>query len=466
MRVEQIYTKCLAEASYYIESNGIAAVIDPIRESEPYLNLAAENGAKIKYVFETHFHADFVSGHIDLAKKTGATIVFGPKAETDFASHTAKEGEVFTVGDLKIEVLHTPGHTPESTTFLLKNVNGENHAIFTGDTLFIGDVGRPDLAIPNGLTTQDLAGMLFDSLRNKIMPLEDEVIVYPAHGAGSACGKNLSKDTFSTLGEQKKNNYALDPQMTREAFIKELTTDLPPMAQYMPKNAAINKTGYAAIEDVLQQGSKKLSLARFKEEAENGALILDTRHPQEFAKGFIPGSMSIGLNGSFAVWVGNLIENIDEKILLITEPGKEEEAVTRLARVGYDNAIGYLDGGLETWKKAGNSIQKISSIPAEQFAGLYAENDDLNVIDVRKPGEYKATHIENVPSFPLDFIRKNVGELDEEKTYYIHCAGGYRSMIAASMLKAKGIDVIDVAGGMSALRKTNVPLKTAACASA
>ena len=463
MRIQQIYTKCLAEASYYIESNGIAAVIDPIRESEPYLELAAESGAKIKYVFETHFHADFVSGHIDLAKKTGATIVFGPSAETDFESLIAKEGDVLEVGDLKIKVLHTPGHTPESTTYLLSDENGKNHAIFTGDTLFIGDVGRPDLAIPNGLTTQDLAGMLFDSLRNKIMPLADDVIVYPAHGAGSACGKNLSSDTFSTLGEQKKSNYALNPEMTREAFIKELTTDLPPMAQYMPKNAAINKTGYDSIDDVLERGQKALSLEQFEAEVANGALILDTRHSRTFITGFIPGSMSIGLNGSFAVWVGNLIENIQERIVIITEEGKEEESVSRLARVGYDNAIGYLKGGIDTWKNAGKSLQTITSLEPESFAKLFQANQDLAVIDVRKPGEYNAEHLENVASFPLDFIRKNVDKLDATKTYYIHCASGYRSIIASSMLKAKGIDVIDLAGGIKALRNTELSTKTAAC---
>jgi glyoxylase-like metal-dependent hydrolase (beta-lactamase superfamily II)/rhodanese-related sulfurtransferase len=463
MRIQQIYTKCLAEASYYIESNGVAAVIDPIRESEPYLELAAESGAKIKYVFETHFHADFVSGHIDLAKKTGATIVFGPSAETDFESLITKEGDVLEVGDLKIEVLHTPGHTPESTTYLLSDENGKNHAIFTGDTLFIGDVGRPDLAIPNGLTTQDLAGMLFDSLRNKIMPLADDVIVYPAHGAGSACGKNLSSDTFSTLGEQKKSNYALNPEMTREAFIKELTTDLPPMAQYMPKNAAINKTGYDSIDEVLKRGQKALSLEQFETEVANGALILDTRHSRTFITGFVPGSMSIGLNGSFAVWVGNLIENIQERIVIITEEGKEEESVSRLARVGYDNAIGYLKGGIDTWKNAGKPLQTITSLEPSSFAKLFQANQDLAVIDVRKPGEYNAEHLENVDSFPLDFIRKNVNKLDPAKTYYIHCASGYRSIIASSMLKAKGIDVIDLAGGIKALRDTELSTKTAAC---
>lgn len=464
MEIEQIYTGCLAQGAYYIKSEGEAAIIDPLRETGPYVSRAQKDNVKIKYIFETHFHADFVSGHVDLAKKTGAKIVFGPSAKTTYESYVAKDGEEFKVGKVTIKVLHTPGHTLESSTFLLLDENKKPHCIFSGDTLFIGDVGRPDLAIKSDLTKEDLAGMLFDSLNTKIKTLPDDVIVYPGHGAGSACGKNMSKETFDTLGNQKQKNYAL--VMTSKAdFIKELTTGILPPPQYFAKNAALNKNGYSSFDDVMKQGNKALSPAEV-ENMVNGAdaLILDVRKPQEFAKEHIPNSIFIGIDGQFAPWVGALITDLKQPIILVTTLGREEEVVMRLSRVGYDNCLGYVDGGIEGWKKAGKEISTIKSISADEFASCI--NPSLNILDVRKPGEYEAQHIKDVPNKPLDFINEWTSSLDKNKEYYIHCAGGYRSMIAASVLKARGFDkLVDIAGGFGAIQKTNISTTTFECAS-
>ncbi len=466
MKIEQIYTGCLAEAAYYIESDGEAAIIDPLREVTPYLNKAEQNGATIKYIFETHFHADFVSGHIDLAEKSGATIVYGPTAKTDFTSHIAKDGEQFKIGKLTLTALHTPGHTLESTTYLLTDENGRAHCIFTGDTLFIGDVGRPDLAQKGDLTMDDLASMLYDSLNNKIKPLADDVIVYPAHGAGSACGKSMSKETFDTLGHQKQVNYALKAE-SKEQFIKEVTDGILPPPQYFAKNVAMNKGGYESIDDVYKKGLIALHPQAFENIAnQTGALVLDTRDPQVFAKAFIPNSINIGLNGQFAPWVGALITDLKQEILLVTDEGKEEEAITRLARVGYDNTIGYLQGGVATWEASGREIDGIRSVSAVEFEMAIADNENLNALDVRKPGEYEAEHLENTLTRPLDFINEWTMALNPKETYYIHCAGGYRSMIAASILKARGIEnVIDVAGGYSAIKETGMKRTDFACPS-
>jgi len=467
MKIEQIYTGCLAEAAYYIESNGEAAIIDPLRETAPYIAKAQKEGVKIKYIFETHFHADFVSGHVDLAQKTGATIIYGPNANTSYEVHNAEDGEEFRLGDLTIKVFHTPGHTLESSTYLLKDANGKNHAIFTGDTLFIGDVGRPDLAIKNGLTKKDLAAMLYDSLRNKIMQLEDEVIVYPAHGAGSACGKNMSKETFDTLGHQKEVNYALRADMTKEEFIEEVTTGILPAPQYFAKNAMINKTGYESLDVVMNRGLVALSPEDFEQTVEHtGALVIDTRHQSIFYKGFIPKSIFIGLGGSFAPWVGTLITDVKQPILLVADEGKAEEAVTRLARVGYDNCLGYLEGGFEAWQQAGKEVDSIDSISATSMTNNLSSNDFGTVLDVRKPTEYSAEHAENAQNFPLDYINEIMGEVDRSHKYYVHCRSGYRSMIAASILKARGFEqVIDIDGGFMAIQKTSFPITTFVCPS-
>jgi glyoxylase-like metal-dependent hydrolase (beta-lactamase superfamily II)/rhodanese-related sulfurtransferase len=459
MKVEQIYTGCLAEAAYYIESNGEAVIIDPLRETEPYIDRANADNAKIKYVLETHFHADFVSGHLDLAKKTGATIVYGPTAEPNFKAHIAKDEEELKVGDITIKVLHTPGHTMESTTYLLKDENGKDYAIFTGDTLFLGDVGRPDLAIKQGeITREDLAGFLFDSLRNKIMPLADDVIVYPGHGAGSACGKKMSKETEGTLGDQKMFNYALRADMTREEFVKEVTTGLVEPPQYFPKNAMMNKMGYESIDEVRERGVKPLTVKGFKAAWEmEEALVLDTRNKEKFAKGFIPGSIFIGLDGSFANWVGVLITDLKQPILFIAEPGREEEVVTRLARVGYDNSIGYLEGGFETWKKAGEDVDFVEEVSPLVFEELFKRKRDLNVLDVRKESEYNAEHLVGVENFPLDFINRNMNQIDRDDKYYLHCVSGYRSLVAASILKSRGIhNVVNVQEGYDELSKTDL----------
>lgn len=458
MKVEQIYTGCLAEAAYYIESDGEAVIIDPLRETDPYIERAEADGARIKYVLETHFHADFVSGHLDLANKTGATIVFGPTAQPEFEAHVAEDGELLKVGKVSIKVLHTPGHTMESSTFLLLDEEGKEHAVFTGDTLFLGDVGRPDLAVKTDLSREDLAGHLYDSLHGKIMPLSDDVIVYPGHGAGSACGKKMSTDTWGYLGDQKKTNYALQP-MSREAFVKEVTDGLVAPPQYFPKNAVMNKKGYASIDDVLARGLNPLSVRAFKAAwAEEEALVIDTRHQDEFAKGFIPGSIFIGIDDNFAMWVGALITDLQMPILIVADEGRQKEVVTRMARVGYDNPIGYLEGGFETWAAAGEEVDTVAELPVAEFAGRFGQ-DGVNVLDVRKNSEYDAQHLIGAQNFPLDFINQNMSELQRGKPYFLHCAGGYRSMITASILKSRGFDqVTNIKGGYKALVETDLPM--------
>jgi hydroxyacylglutathione hydrolase len=463
MIVEQLYTKCLAEAAYYIESKGEAVVIDPMRETQQYTDIAKNNGAEIKYIFETHFHADFVSGHIDLAKKTGASIVYGPTANTGFDATIASDNQEFKIGDVIIKVLHTPGHTPESSTYLLIDENGKETAIFTGDTLFLGDVGRPDLAVKSDLTREDLAGMLFDSLRTRIMPLSDDITIYPGHGAGSSCGKNMSSETVGTLGEQKQTNYALRADMTKDEFIKELTSDILPPPQYFPKNAMMNKMGYNSFEEVLLQGNSALNMDEFNAAVNDGALILDVRTQADFIKGFIPNSLFIGLNGTFAMWVGALIEDINQKIVLIVPEGQEEEAVTRLSRVGYDNAVGYLKGGIETYKANGGQLSTITSISADEFAETAST---CNILDVRKPGEFASEHIVDAPNYPLDFLNDHLAELDKSKTYHVHCAGGYRSVIAISLMMQNGFNsLVDIAGGYGAIKNTSIEKTNYVCPS-
>jgi glyoxylase-like metal-dependent hydrolase (beta-lactamase superfamily II)/rhodanese-related sulfurtransferase len=457
MTVEQIYTGCLAQGAYYVESNGEVAIIDPLREVQDYIERAEKDNATIKYIFETHFHADFVSGHVTLAEKTGAQIVFGPSATTKYNSYEAKDGEVFQVGDITITALHTPGHTMESTTYLLKDANGKDHAIFSGDTLFLGDVGRPDLAQKAAsMTQEELAGTLYDSLRTKIMTLADDVIVYPAHGAGSACGKNLSKETVGTIGEQKKTNYALRADMTKEEFVQEVTDGLLPPPEYFPLNVKLNKEGYKSIDEVIETGAKALSPDNFDLVAnETDALILDVRHQSEFIKGFIPRSIFIGLKGSFAPWVGALIKDIQQPILLVVEEGLAEEAITRLSRVGFDNVLGYLAGGFDAWQASGKEVDTLVSVSAQVLEEKI--NEGAIVFDVRKPGEYAAEHIEDVSSTPLDFLNDHIAEFPTDQDFYLHCAGGYRSVIAASILKARGFHkVIDVAGGYGAIKQTGI----------
>lgn len=463
MIIEQLYTSCLAQGAYYIQSEGEAAIIDPLREYKTYTDLALKNNAKIKYIFETHFHADFVSGHLDLAEKTGAQIVFGPTAQTSFNSIIAEDNQEFKIGKLTIKVLHTPGHTLESTCFLLLDENGKPNCIFTGDTLFIGDVGRPDLAVKSDLTEKDLAGMLFDSLRNKIMTLPDEVVVYPAHGAGSACGKNMSKETFDTLGNQKKVNYAL-ANITKEEFVKELTTGILPAPQYFAKNAHLNKAGYGNYDKITSNGTRPLTVSEVEELVNSkNAIILDVRKPQEFAQEHIPNAIFIGVDGQFAPWVGTLIENINQAIILVAPQGREAEVVMRLSRVGYDNCLGFLEGGIEAWKKEGKATDTIKSISAEEF-NQKLKTDKLTVLDVRKPGEYDSSHLENVESNPLDFITKWENTLDKTKEYHIHCVAGYRSIITASLLKRNGYEkLIDVGGGFNAISKTDAKVVSQAC---
>lgn len=458
MKVEQIYTGCLAEAAYYIESEGEVAIIDPLRETQPYLERAAADQAKVKYVLETHFHADFVSGHLDLAKKTNATIVFGPTAQPNFEAHIATDGEVLKLGKVSIVVLHTPGHTMESSTFLLRDEEGKDYALFTGDTLFLGDVGRPDLAVKSDLSREDLAGLLFDSLRNKIMPLADEVLVYPGHGAGSACGKKMSKETWGTLGMQKQVNYALRTDMSRTDFVKEVTTGLVDPPQYFPKNAVMNKMGYESLDLVRDRALQALSVRAFKAAWEGEeAVVIDTRHQNEFAKGFIPGSIFIGIDDNFAPWVGALVPDLKQAILFVADPGREDEIVTRLARVGYDNAIGYLEGGFASWQNAGEDLDQIKEISAEEFAGI--SQTGLNLLDARKTSEFSAQHVQGAVNFPLDFINRNMGLVDRENLYYVYCAGGYRSMIAVSILKSRGFSqLINIKGGFKALQTTNLTL--------
>jgi len=457
MKIEQIYTGCLAHGAYYIESEGEAVVIDPLREVKPYVEKAARNNATIKYVFETHFHADFVSGHLDLAKETGAMIVYGPTAKPGFDAHVAADGEEIKVGKISFKVLHTPGHTMESTCYLMKDETGKEVAIFTGDTLFIGDVGRPDLAqkVIAELTQDKLADHLFDSLRNKIMPLADDIIVYPAHGAGSACGKNMSKETSDTLGHQKATNYALRANMTKEEFKKELLTGLTPPPAYFPLNVLMNIKGYDSISDVIKRGTQALSPDAFETAAnETSALILDTRKAEDFAKGFIPNSINIGIDGQFAPWVGTMIPDVKQEILLVTEPGREEEVVTRLARVGYDYSIGYLKGGFDAWKAAGKETDHVQRLSAAEFADAVAADPQANILDVRKKSEYDSEHIVEAENAPLDYINESMLKVDKNKFYYVHCAGGYRSMIFISILKARGYNnLVDVRGGFKEIKE-------------
>ena len=455
MIIEQIYTGCLSQGTYYIESNGEAAIIDPLRDVASYLEKAKKNKATIKYIFETHFHADFISGHVTLAKETGATIVYGPMAKTSFNSLIAKDQQQFKIGELNLTVLHTPGHTMESTTYLLSDVSKKDIAIFSGDTLFLGDVGRPDLAQKAAdMTQEDLAGILFDSLRKKIMPLADDLIVYPAHGAGSACGKNLSKETFGTLGDQKKTNYALRADMTKDEFIKEVTDGLPAPPQYFPLNVKMNKEGYEDIKSVIESGSRPLSPEDFEIAAnETGAIVLDVRHQTDFAKGHIPQSIFIGIDGSFAPWVGTIIGNVKQPILLIIPKGREGETITRMARVGFDNTLGYLKGGLSAWKRKGKTIDKVKGIDVKTFKTI-SEKRSLNIFDVRKNLEYNSEHLENAKSTPLDFLNNHMSDFPLKGDFYIHCAGGYRSMIAASILKSRGIhNLINVDAGFAAIKK-------------
>ncbi|GAB3897740.1 MBL fold metallo-hydrolase [Larkinella knui] len=457
MKIEQIYTGCLAQGAYYIESEGEVAIVDPLRDVKPYVEQAAKAGATIKYVLETHFHADFVSGHLDLARQTGAMIVYGPLARPDFGAHMATDGEELPLGSVKIRVLHTPGHTMESTSYLLLDETGKETALFSGDTLFIGDVGRPDLAQKADLTMDDLAGYLYESLRTKIMTLPDDVIVYPGHGAGSACGKNMRKETTDTLGNQKRFNYALRASMSKAAFIREVTDGLLAPPKYFPRNVALNKQGYESIDTVLKRGAQALSPDAFEAIAnETGALILDTRPADFFRQGFIPNSINIGLNGQFAPWVGTLIPDVKQKLLLVCEPGQEQEALTRLARVGHDQVLGFLAGGFSTWATSSKESDTILSVSAESLANRMADKE-LAIIDVRKPGEYAAEHIAGVRNIPLEYLNDHMAELPKNKVLFIHCAGGYRSMMAASILRARGYEkLLDVAGGFDAIKKTGL----------
>ncbi len=456
MKVEQIYTGCLAHAAYYIENNGEAAIFDPLREVGPYLERAEKDNAKIKYVFETHFHADFVSGHLDLQKKANAEIVFGPGAKPAYEATTAEDGQIFNVGNYQVKVIHTPGHTMESTTYMLIDENGKEHGIITGDTLFIGDVGRPDLAqhVVSELTEEKLAGHLFDSLRNKIMPLSDDLIVYPNHGAGSACGKKMSTETTDTLGNQKKTNYALRPDMTKEEFISELLTGLTTPPVYFPQNVLMNIKGYDSLDDVKERAFVSMTPEAFEAAAnETDALVLDVRDAETFAKGFIPNSINIGLDGNFAQWVGEMIPDVKQTILLVVDPASLDETVTRLSRVGYDGVIGYLEGGYETWAKSGKDVDTIQRVDADEFAAV----NDATLIDIRKKSEYDSEHVVNAINIPLNQINDHLASFPKDTFFYINCAGGYRSMIASSILKQRGWDnFADVRGGFSALKDTEV----------
>lgn len=466
MKVEQIYTGCLAQGAYYIVSGNEAAIIDPLREVQPYLDRLEKDNVTLKYIFETHFHADFVSGHIDLSKKTGAPIVYGPTAEPSFDALVAEDNQVFEIGNAKIKVLHTPGHTMESSTYLLIDEEGKETAIFSGDTLFLGDVGRPDLAQKAAnLTQEELAGLLYDSLTDKILPLSDDITVYPAHGAGSACGKNMQKETVDTLGNQKKTNYALN-QPNREAFIEAVLDGLSAPPKYFGMNVAMNKGGYESFENVMNKGLNPLSPTDFETAAEEtGALILDTRPAADFHKGFVPNAVNIGLKGDFAPWVGAMIVDVKQPLLLVTDPGTEQEAITRLSRVGFDNVIGYLDGSFESWKNSGKEVDEIKRISPEEFADQF--NTDSKVIDVRKPTEYAAEHVNDAYSKPLDAISEWAGTVDEKEHFFLHCAGGYRSMIAASILNSRGIrNFTEVEGGFNGIKKTGkVPTTDFICQS-
>ena len=464
MKIEQIYTGCLAQGAYYIVSGNEAAIIDPLREIKPYLERLEKDQVKLKYIFETHFHADFVSGHLDLSNKTGAPIVYGPTAKPEFDAIIAEDNQIFEIGKIKIKVLHTPGHTLESSTYLLIDEDGKETAIFSGDTLFLGDVGRPDLAQKSGeLTEKDLAGMLYESLHSKILPLDDSITVYPAHGAGSACGKNMQKETVDTLGNQKRTNYALN-QPTKESFIAEVLDGLTAPPKYFGMNVALNKGGYESFEKVLKKGNNPISVDDFETAVEEtGALILDTRSAADFHKGFVPNSINIGIKGDFAPWVGAMIVDVQQPIILVSDLGSEEEVITRLSRVGFDNVVGFLEGGFESWKNAGKEIDEIKRISAEQFASEFSQNQ--KVIDVRKETEYEAEHVDEAYSKPLAYINDWVNSIDNSEHFHLHCAGGYRSMIAASILQSRGYrNFTEVEGGFNAIKKfDNVPTSNFVC---
>lgn len=458
MYVKQLYTGCLAEAAYYIESNGEAAIVDPLREVQQYIDMAEERGARIKYVFETHFHADFVSGHVDLADKTGATIVYGPTTmETGFDAYIGKDGEEFKIGDATIRLIHTPGHTMESSCYLLMDEKGKEQGLFTGDTLFIGDVGRPDLAqkVIEELTEDKLAAHLYDSLRNKIMPLSDDIIVYPGHGQGSACGKMMSSETTDTLGHQKETNYALKEDMTKEEFIEELLSGLTPPPGYFPQNVMMNIKGYEHFDEVMEKGKTPMSPSEFRTVAEDKNVVLvDTRDPEVFAKAFVPGSINIGLDGDFAPWVGTLLKDVEQKIVYVCEEGRAEEVVTRFARVGFDHVLGYLKGGIDAWKEAGFELDSIKSVSPEKALSELESHEDWKVLDVRRKSEYDSEHIKDARNTPLDYIQSNLSEVDPDQTYLVHCKGGYRSMIFTSFLRSKGYtDLINIKGGFDAIKE-------------
>ena len=457
MYLKQIYTNCLSESAYFVESEGEAIVIDPLRDIEAYIDLAKERNATIKYIFETHFHADFVSGHLELSKLTGAPIIYGPHAETSFPSHISKDGEVFKVGNITLEVLHTPGHTLESSCYLLNNEMGEPYCIFTGDTLFVGDVGRPDLSSGN-MTTEELAAIMYDSIRNKLLPLADDIIVYPAHGPGSSCGKNLGPEIFSTIGEQKKTNYALQPQ-TKEEFIKAVTSGLGEAPVYFSINAKFNKEGYDNLSDIKQKAMTPLSIEQFKDQIAQDATVLDTRKATLFTEGFIPGSISIGLEGRFAEWAGSIL-SFDQRMILVTEKGQEEETIIRLARVGFDKIEGYLEGGFEAWKNAGEPIDLIINIEADELALEVQHDPNALVVDVRRDGEFTLGHVKNALHLPLHEMTDvaQIANFEDNQNLYVHCAGGYRSIIAASLMKRQGIhNLHNVVGGWGKIKHhTNI----------
>ncbi|MBP8791852.1 MAG: MBL fold metallo-hydrolase [Lutibacter sp.] len=466
MKVEQLFTSCLAEMAYYIESNGEAAIIDPLRETEPYIQMAKADGATIKYVFLTHFHADFVSGQVDLAKKTGATIVFGPNADPNYEIHQATDGEEFKIGNVTLQLIHTPGHTMESSSYVLIDENGKKPYVFTGDCLFIGDVGRPDLAVKSDVTEADLAAHLYDSLRTKIMTLPDDIIVYPNHGAGSACGKKMSKETFDTLGNQKKTNYALRADMSKEEFIKEVLTGLMPAPQYFPNNVRMNKGINTPIDTILEKGTTPLDAATFHEmAAQKDVLVIDTRTVTAvLQEGTVPNAWYIGADGEFAPWVGTLVKDIQQKIIFIAEGGREHEIVTRFSRVGYDNVVGFLRGGMHAWVAAGFQVERVNSVSAPQFAKQFLKGELSNVLDVRKESEYLSEHVVGVENYPLDTIHANIAALDSNKKYYVHCAGGYRSLMAATILKSYGIEnVTNIEGGFNDIKDTGVSLTDYVC---
>ncbi len=468
MIIQQIYTGCLAQGAYYIESEGEAAIIDPLREVQPYIDIANKNNAKIKYIFETHFHADFVSGHVSLSNKTGAAIIYGPQANPSFEAIIANDGQVFKIGKISVTALHTPGHTMESTTYLLKDENGKDHAIFSGDTLFLGDVGRPDLAQKAAhMTQEELAGLLFESLRNKIMPLNDELIVYPAHGAGSACGKNMMKETLDTLGNQKKVNYALREDMTKEEFVKEVTDGLLPPPAYFPMNVKLNKEGYQDLDTIMDRSKNALSPAEFELMAEEtGALVLDVRTQEEFAKAHIPRSIFIGLNGSFAPWVGDLVKDVKQELLLVVDEERLDEAIMRLSRVGFDQVVGYLKGGFSSWESSNKEVDSVKSIKATELESVLKKEQKLNIADVRRKSEYLSEHIDNAENLPLSELNEHLAEFKDNEEYFIHCAGGYRSMIACSILKSRGIhNITDIEGGFAEIKKCKIPFTGYVCPS-